>query len=68
MADSPCVRNCCLDQQDICLGCGRSVEEIIEWHSADLLRRTQILQLAQARLAQRNSADSVKHRAVNPSE
>lgn len=68
MADSPCVRNCCLDQQDICLGCGRLLDEIIEWHSANLLRRAQILQLAQARIAQRESADIVKHRAVNPSE
>lgn len=68
MADSPCVRNCCLDQQDICLGCGRHIDEIIEWHSADVHRRTQILQLAQARLAQRSSAASPMHRAVNPSE
>lgn len=68
MADSPCVRNCCLDQQDICLGCGRYIDEIIEWHSADVLRRTQILQLAQARLAQRNGAKGVTHRVVNPSE
>ncbi|WP_166839043.1 DUF1289 domain-containing protein [Rheinheimera pleomorphica] len=68
MADSPCVRNCCLDQQDICLGCGRSVEEIIEWHSANLLRRTQILQLAQARIAQRSSGVSPKRHVVNPSE
>lgn len=68
MADSPCVRNCCLDQQDICLGCGRSVDEIIEWHSANLLRRTQILQLAKARLAQRETAVTFKHRVVNPSE
>lgn len=68
MADSPCVRNCCLDQQDICLGCGRHVDEIIEWHSADVLRRTQILHLAQARLAPRSSAASPMHRVVNPSE
>lgn len=29
--DSPCVRNCCLDEQDICLGCNRTIEEIINW-------------------------------------
>ncbi len=68
MADSPCVRNCCLDQQDICLGCGRHIDEIIEWHSANVLRRTQILQQAQARLAERNGAQSLTHRAVTPSE
>ena len=28
---SPCIRNCCLDENDICLGCFRSVEEITSW-------------------------------------
>jgi|HubBroStandDraft_5_1064220.scaffolds.fasta_scaffold1838805_2 predicted Fe-S protein YdhL (DUF1289 family) len=28
---SPCVRNCCLDDDSICLGCFRSMEEIMEW-------------------------------------
>lgn len=31
---SPCVRNCCLDQDDICLGCYRHLDEIIAWHSS----------------------------------
>lgn len=30
---SPCVRNCCLDLQDICLGCGRKLEEISGWYT-----------------------------------
>jgi predicted Fe-S protein YdhL (DUF1289 family) len=29
--DSPCVRNCCLNDEDICLGCGRSLQEITRW-------------------------------------
>ena len=29
--ESPCVRNCCLDENDICLGCFRTVEEITAW-------------------------------------
>jgi len=28
---SPCVRNCCLDEQDVCLGCFRHLDEIIGW-------------------------------------
>jgi predicted Fe-S protein YdhL (DUF1289 family) len=28
---SPCVRNCCLDDNDICLGCFRSLDEITSW-------------------------------------
>lgn len=28
---SPCVKNCCLDEHDICLGCFRSLTEITQW-------------------------------------
>lgn len=28
---SPCVRNCCLDPNDICCGCFRSIDEITGW-------------------------------------
>ncbi len=68
MSDSPCVRNCCLDLHDVCLGCGRLLDEIIEWHSANALRRAQILQLAQLRLTERANVQSVRHRVVNPFE
>ena len=32
---SPCVRNCCLGENDICLGCYRSLDEILLWGLAD---------------------------------
>ena len=28
---SPCVRNCCLNEKDICLGCFRHLDEITGW-------------------------------------
>ena len=28
---TPCVGKCKLDQNGICIGCGRSVQEIAEW-------------------------------------
>jgi predicted Fe-S protein YdhL (DUF1289 family) len=31
--ESPCIDNCCLDENDICLGCFRSLDEIKQWHS-----------------------------------
>ena len=40
---SPCVRNCCLDDVDVCMGCGRKLEEILEWHQAGGERRWEIL-------------------------
>jgi uncharacterized protein len=46
---SPCVRNCCLDDELNCVGCFRSIEEIKEWGMVDDRRRLTILQNAQKR-------------------
>lgn len=46
---SPCVRNCCLDEQDVCLGCGRTLDEIRAWASLDEGQRRQVLARAAAR-------------------
>lgn len=40
---SPCICNCCLNEQDICLGCFRSLNEITEWSQASDLRKQIIL-------------------------
>lgn len=50
---SPCTRRCCLDDADVCLGCGRHLDEIIAWHTADEAQRRAIVAEAAARLAQR---------------
>jgi len=31
---SPCIRNCCLDNTEVCLGCYRSLAEILKWNTA----------------------------------
>ena len=46
---SPCVGNCCLDDDLICLGCFRSLEEVKEWSVVDDFRRRIILQNAKQR-------------------
>lgn len=43
---SPCVRNCCLDDDEICLGCFRSLPEICGWATASTQQRWQVLALA----------------------
>ncbi|WP_228729971.1 DUF1289 domain-containing protein [Shewanella avicenniae] len=50
---SPCVRNCCLDDNDICLGCGRSLTEIRDWHDASNAEKLTILRNSRLRLSQR---------------
>ena len=47
--ESPCVRNCCLNENDICLGCFRHVDEIIEWGATTNSRRESILDDAKKR-------------------
>ena len=52
--ESPCVRKCTLDQDDICIGCFRSIDEICAWGSASNSRRSEILQLAATRRERNN--------------
>ena len=52
---SPCIRNCCLDEQDVCLGCGRSLDEIRLWSEADDAERLAILGRAAGRRAEREA-------------
>ncbi|MDZ4262983.1 MAG: DUF1289 domain-containing protein [Pseudomonadota bacterium] len=48
---SPCVRNCCLNSNDICMGCFRSLAEIVNWGAANHQERQFILNcVAQRRL------------------
>lgn len=50
---SPCIRNCCLDKEDVCIGCGRTLDEIILWGEADDKQRLQVLLRSKKRMAQR---------------
>lgn len=49
---SPCVRQCCLDDDNTCLGCFRTLSEITGWSQADAEERERILE----RCAQRKEA------------
>ena len=46
---SPCIRNCCLNEDDVCLGCFRRIDEITRWNDADDSERRLILSRAQER-------------------
>jgi predicted Fe-S protein YdhL (DUF1289 family) len=45
------VRNCCLDEQEVCLGCGRALPEILRWQGATAEERDTIRENAKQRLA-----------------
>ena len=55
-AASPCVRNCCLDKKDVCIGCGRTVDEIIRWGDADDKEKLVILMAAIKRNTNRKTS------------
>ncbi len=40
---SPCVRNCCLDNNDVCLGCYRTLAEIVAWQKQSRAQQQAIL-------------------------
>ena len=46
---SPCVYVCALDEQDICIGCQRNVDEITRWSRMENHERRQVLQLCHER-------------------
>ena len=48
---SPCIGNCCLDDELVCLGCFRSLDEIKDWSLVDNAARRGILQNAAQRKA-----------------
>ncbi|WAJ36490.1 DUF1289 domain-containing protein [Pseudomonas sp. GOM7] len=41
---SPCVQVCALDEQDICIGCQRTADEITRWGRMDNVERRVVLQ------------------------
>lgn len=46
---SPCVENCCLNNEKICLGCFRSIEEIAQWQQMKDTMRLDVLLKAENR-------------------
>ena len=51
---SVCIRHCCLDKNDICIGCFRTLDEILAWHSASSEEKQQILNACQNRKKAQN--------------
>ena len=46
---SPCINICTL-QDEFCIGCGRSTQEIAEWSKATIKRKREILERLPDRL------------------
>ncbi|MEJ2041779.1 MAG: DUF1289 domain-containing protein [Reinekea sp.] len=47
---SPCIRRCTLNDDDICIGCGRTLVDIRRWSYLQTAARQQVLEQSQQRL------------------
>ena len=54
---SPCISVCVLDENDICMGCYRSAEEVTDWFMAGDDEKRAIMQRVEQR---REAAGGVK--------
>lgn len=48
--ESPCVGICALNTERICVGCGRSNEEVAQWLGMPRAEKEQCLEVAKRRL------------------
>ena len=55
--ESPCISICALDENDICMGCYRSAQEITDWFMASDEEKRQILVRVRER---RDAASTVR--------
>jgi predicted Fe-S protein YdhL (DUF1289 family) len=57
MIETPCVKICTLDaRMGLCLGCGRTIDEIARWTSMTAAERAQVMLELPERLATCTSA------------
>lgn len=57
--ESPCIRQCCLDSQDMCVGCFRTLDEILLWGSASIDKKTSILENVHKRKEQHGNKSNL---------
>jgi hypothetical protein len=56
MIETPCIKICTLDaRQGLCLGCGRTIDEIARWPTMSASERTRVMGQLPTRLATGNA-------------
>ncbi len=54
----PCIKQCCLDEKDVCLGCFRTLDDMLVWHKSTDSQKHEILVIA----SKRKRAHKEKHK------
>lgn len=62
MVESPCIRQCCLNPDDVCVGCWRTLEEVMQWSAGTDDEKLLILNL----VAERKKQNAPNQPAVEP--
>jgi uncharacterized protein len=61
MIETPCVKICTLDARSgLCLGCGRTIDEISRWASLSVSERSQVMDELPSRLATGKAAAATR--------
>ncbi len=47
---TPCVQECTLNMDDICVGCGRTLNEVMQWTVYSDQQRDEVSMVSQGRL------------------
>lgn len=53
--NKPCIRRCCLNEEDVCLGCFRTFDDMLQWNKANSTEKMKMLQKAEQRKKEHNS-------------
>lgn len=51
MADinKPCIKRCSLNEEEICLGCFRTFDDMCQWNKASIEEKQEMLNIAERR-------------------
>lgn len=47
--NKPCIKQCSLNEEEICLGCFRSFNDMLQWNKAGIEEKQEILNIAGTR-------------------
>jgi len=66
--DSPCIASCKLNQEKICIGCYRHIDEIVDWNKRSEAEQAQIIASLALRKSRVDSQLSQPTSAITQSE
>lgn len=47
--EKPCIRKCCLNENDVCLGCFRTYNDMLIWNAISYTEKVRLLEKAKER-------------------